>query len=85
MMTVYPSATDTNMMETAEVEGMDSPEEVANLTIYGLLSEEINVIVGGEEREKQIEMNFNEPRTMDKIAIDNYENLEKRTKNHRSM
>lgn len=85
VMTVYPSATDTNMMKTAEVEGMDTPEEVAKLAIDGLLSEEINVIVGGEERKKQIKLNFNEPKTMDKIAIDNYGNLEKRTRNHRSM
>lgn len=85
VMTVYPSATNTNMMKTAEVEGMDSPEEVAKLAIDGLISGEINVIVGGEEREKQIKMNFNDPKTMDKIAIDNYENLEKRTRNHRSM
>ena len=85
VMTVYPSATDTNMMKTADVGGMDSPEEVAKLTVDGLISGEINVILGGEERKKQIELNFNEPCKMDETAIANYDALKKRTKNHRSM
>jgi short-subunit dehydrogenase len=85
VMTVYPSATDTNMMKTAEVGNMDTPEEVAKATIEGLLSKEINIIVGGAEREEQIKLNFNDPKKMDQYAIDNYENLETRTRNHRSM
>lgn len=85
VMTIYPSATDTNMMKTAEVEGMDSPEEVAKMSIDGLISKEINVILGGEERKKQIHMNFNEPQAVDKVAVENYDKLKKRTRNHRSM
>lgn len=85
VMTVYPSATDTNMMKTAEVGTMDTPEEVAKLSIDGLNSGKINVIVGGEEREQQIKLNFNDPEAIDKVAIENYKHLEKRTKNHRSM
>lgn len=85
IMTVYPSATDTNMMKTAVVEKMDSPEEVANLSIRGLIAKEIEVILGGEERKKQISMNFSNPEKMDEIAIANFENLEKRTRKHRSV
>lgn len=85
VMTVYPSATDTNMMKSAEVGEMDTPGEVARLSIDGLISGEINVIVGGEERRQQVDLNFNDPQKMDKIAIENYKNLEKRTRNHRSM
>lgn len=85
VMTVYPSATDTNMMKTAEVEEMDSPEEVAELAVKGLIQKEINVILGGEARQKQISLNFNDPQKMDELAIANYEALEKRTKDHRSM
>ncbi len=85
VMTVYPSATDTNMMKTAKVGAMDSPEEVARLSIDGLISKEINVILGGEERKQQINLNFTHPRKMDEIAIENYENLEERTRRHRSM
>ena len=85
VMTVYPSATDTNMMKSAVVGNMDSPEEVAALAINGLIAEEINVIVGGEERKKQINLNFHDPKEMDRIAIASYESLEKRTRTHRSM
>ena len=85
VMTVYPSATDTNMMKTADVERMDRPEEVAKLTVDGIISGEINVILGGEERKKQIELNFSNPRKMDEVAIASYKALKKRTLKHRSM
>ncbi|MBZ9731698.1 SDR family NAD(P)-dependent oxidoreductase, partial [Salegentibacter sp. JZCK2] len=85
VMTVYPSATDTNMMKTADVGKMDSPEEVARLSVKGLINKDIEVILGGEERKKQIDLNFNDPKKMDEFAIANYEALEKRTQNHRSM
>ena len=85
VMTVYPSATDTGMMKTAVVEKMDSPEDVAKATIMGLVQKEINVIIGGKEREKQVKLNFLEPRKFDQIAADNFEALRERTKNHRSM
>ena len=57
-MTVSPSATDTDMMETANVGEMDTPEEVARVSVEGLLNREINVIVGGKEREEHIKLNF---------------------------
>lgn len=85
VMTVYPSATDTPMMETAVVDNMDTPEEVAKMTLEGLLAGEINVILGGEERQRQIQLNFNEPRKMDEIASASYKALELRTAKHRSM
>lgn len=85
VMTIYPSATDTGMMKTAVVDNMDTPEEVARLSIEGLMAGEINIIVGGEQRMEQVRLNFNDPRKMDEIAIANYESLEKRTRKHRSM
>ena len=85
IMTVYPSATDTNMMKTAEVGKMDSAEEVAKMSVKGLMAKDIEVIIGGEERKKQISLNFNDPKKMDELAIANYEALEKRTRKHRSM
>lgn len=85
VMTVYPSATDTGMMKTATVENMDKPEEVAQLAIDGLISKEINVIIGGEATKQQIELNFRDPRKMDEMAAANYEALEERTRSHRSM
>ena len=85
VMTVYPSATDTGMMKTAEVKGMDSADDVATAAIAGLLAGEINVILGGAEREEQIKTNFLEPRKIDALAAANYEALRKRTARHRSM
>lgn len=85
VMTVYPSATDTGMMKTAVVEKMDSAEDVAKATITGLIQKEINVIIGGKEREEQVKVNFLEPRKFDQVAADNFEAQRERTKNHRSM
>lgn len=85
VMTIYPSATDTDMMKSAVVKEMDSPDQVAKGSIEGLLNKEINVIFGGKEREEQIKMNFLEPKKIDQFAIANFEALRERTKNHRAM
>ncbi|AKD04955.1 SDR family NAD(P)-dependent oxidoreductase [Pontibacter korlensis] len=85
VMTVYPSATDTDMMKTAVVSNMDTPEEVAKASVEGLLKREINVILGGKEREEQVKVNFLEPRKIDAFAAANFEALRERTKQHRSM
>lgn len=85
VMTVYPTATDTDMMKTAVVGVMDTPEEVAKASVEGLLNGEINVILGGKEREEQIKMNFLEPKKIDEFAAANFEALRERTQNHRSM
>ncbi|WP_162052230.1 SDR family NAD(P)-dependent oxidoreductase [Pontibacter pamirensis] len=85
VMTVYPSSTDTDMMTTANTGEMDSPEEVARISVEGLLSKEINVVFGGKEREDSIRMNFLEPRKMDEYAISNFEGMREMAKTHRSM
>ena len=85
VMTLYPTATDTNMMKNADVNNMDSPEKVAKAAINGLIKGEIDVILGGETRKEQIALNFNHPEKIDEMAKNNYEALKKRTKEHRSM
>lgn len=85
VMTVYPSATDTPMMKTAKVEKMDTPEEVAKAAIEGLLQKEINVILGGKDREEQVKLNFLEPKKVDEFAVAHFEALRERTQHHRSM
>lgn len=85
VMTVYPSATDTDMMKTAVVSEMDTAEDVAKAAVAGLLQGEINVILGGKQREEQIKVNFLEPKKIDAFAAANYEQLRERTKQHRSM
>ncbi len=85
VMTVYPTATDTNMMTTANQGKMDSPETVAKAAIEGLLEAEINVILGGKEKKEQVSTNFNNPEKIDEMARENMESLKERTKSHRSM
>ena len=85
VMTVYPGATDTAMMKTAVMGRMDSAEDVARAAVEGLLNQEINVILGGKDREEQIKTNFLEPKKMDAFAAANFESLRKRTQTHRSM
>ena len=85
VMAVYPRATNTPMMQSAEVENMEAPEVVAVAAVEGLLHERINVIMGGQDMEQQIRLNFLEPTAMDQVAINNYESLRKRTSHHRAM
>lgn len=85
VMTVYPTATDTDMMTSAKVNEMDSPELVARKSIEGLLNKEINVILGGEEKIKNIATNFNRPLEIDKSVKENYDAYKERTEKHRAM
>ena len=85
VMTVYPSATDTPMMKNAKMGEMDKPEDVAKVSVDGLLNKEINVILGGQPREEQIKMNFLEPKKIDEYAKANFEGLRAITQNHRAM
>lgn len=86
VMTIYPTVTDTPMMENAKMEKeMDDPEMVARRSIDGLEKGELNVIFGGKQRLHDIETNFNDPKKIDEKAADRYEDLKRRTKNHRAM
>ncbi len=85
VMTVYPTATDTDMMTTANMGKMDSAETVAKAAIEGLMKKEINVILGGKEKNEQVITNFNNPKKIDEMARENMESLRERTKSHRSM
>jgi short-subunit dehydrogenase len=85
VMTVYPSATDTDMMKTAVVDKTDKAEDVALATITGFLNKEIKVIMGGQERKDQIKTNFLEPEKIDEVSVNSFEALRKRTENHRAM
>ncbi len=85
VMTIYPTATDTPMMENAAVGEMDNPDDVARGSIDGLLNGEIDVIFGGEQRVEDVKKNFLEPRQMDEKIATQFEALRERTKNHRAM
>jgi short-subunit dehydrogenase len=85
VMTIYPTATDTDMMTSAKVENMDSAELVAQKSIEGLLHKKIDVILGGEQRLKDVKTNFNHPLEIDKKVKENYKAYKTRTKHHRAM
>jgi short-subunit dehydrogenase len=85
VMTVYPTATDTPMMESASSKNMDTPELVAKKTLDGLKNKEIDVILGGEQRIQDNKDNFNDPLGFDKKVNSMYETMKTRAKKHRSM
>ncbi|MDZ7659024.1 SDR family NAD(P)-dependent oxidoreductase [Fodinibius sp.] len=85
VMTIYPTATDTAMMETAKVDDMDSPKEVAKATVDGLINKEIEVILGGEKQRAMVTKNMNEPLKVDEQIKDQFDAIRKRAEEHRSM
>lgn len=85
VMTIYPTATDTDMMENAKVNSMESPDQVAKDSIQGLIYGNLNVIFGGEERLEDIKTNFNHPKQIDQKAKQRFEALRIRTEHHRAM
>ncbi|MBQ0741158.1 short-chain dehydrogenase, partial [Aquimarina celericrescens] len=68
-----------------KIENMDSAELVAKKSIEGLLSKNIDVILGGEQRLKDIDTNINRPLEMDEIAKERYESYRDKTEFHRAM
>jgi short-subunit dehydrogenase len=87
VMTVFPTSTDTSMMESAAVDpdDMDTPKQVAEASINGLLNQKIEVILGGQQRIDEIRLNVEEPLEMDRKVEELFESLRKRADHHRSM
>jgi short-subunit dehydrogenase len=81
----YPTATDTDMMQKFVDRQMDSPEFVAVKSLEGLLNKELHVVFGGEEREKDIQLNFEHPEKFDIIVAENYENRKQASENHKAL
>jgi len=85
VMTLSPTATDTDMMKTARVDGMDKPEKVAVAALEGLINKKTDVILGGQQRMDTIQTNFEEPLKVDKKVQEQFESLRERSEHHRSM
>lgn len=85
VMTVYPTATDTPMMTSADSKNMDTPQLVAEKTISGLKNKEIDVILGGEQRIQDNKDNFKDPLKFDEKVATMFESMKSRAKDHRSM
>jgi len=85
VMTVYPTATDTPMMKTANASGMDSPQQVAQHTIEGLINNDLEVVMGGDRMRDNRRQNFEAPLDLDEKLKANYDAMAKRAAGHRSM
>ncbi|XLS27412.1 SDR family NAD(P)-dependent oxidoreductase [Flavobacteriaceae bacterium M23B6Z8] len=82
---IYPTATDTDMMESSSRKNMDSPEMVAEESIAALEQGKVNIVFGGMKRKKDALFNFIHPEAMDEEIAERYEDLEFATRNHRAM
>ncbi len=85
VMTVYPTATDTPMMATADASNMDAPENVAKSAIEGLLDHKIDVFRGGEQMQANRKLNFDHPVEYDEKVKGMYDTMLKRASKHRAM
>lgn len=90
VMTVYPVATDTPMMATAEPDSgnrskYDSPEAVAEALIAGLEAGDIAVVRGGDDFAALVAKNHDHPRQADKQLESMKAGLKARAEDHRSM
>ena len=85
VMTVYPTATNTPMMATADTNNMDTPEAVAKSAINGLVNHEIDVFRGGEQMQINRKLNFDNPIEYDEKVKGMYDAMLKRASKHRSM
>jgi len=85
VMTVYPTATDTPMMQSANATGMDTPELVASRAIEGLINKEIDVVMGGQAMQQNRQLNFEAPLKLDKKLHERYNAMKERASGHRAM
>lgn len=81
----FPTATDTDMMDKFKGMDMDSPAFVAQRSLDGMLHKELQVIFGGENRQKENIMNFEAPEELDKKVAKNYEDRKKASLDHRAV
>jgi uncharacterized oxidoreductase len=90
VMTVYPGATDTPMMDSTEAGPelgfeYEPAEAVADALVEGLETKKLEVIRGGEARSAMIAANREHPQEVDAQLAQMKEELEKATTNHRSI
>ncbi|BES70466.1 hypothetical protein RE428_14840 [Marinobacter nanhaiticus D15-8W] len=90
VMTVYPGATDTPMMETAGLGdkagfAYDTPQGVAQALVEGLEADELSVVRADENSQGMLDANQQNPRQLDKQIQEMKPTLEEAVANHRSM
>lgn len=90
VMAVYPSATDTPMMESAALGdeagfAYDTPEGVAQALLDGLEADQLTVVRADENSQNMIDANQQSPRELDTQIQQMKPKLEAAVANHRSM
>lgn len=90
VLTVYPGATSTPMMETSQAgsdQGFEyeSPENVAKAVLEGIKNGDLNVIRGGETRSQMIALNHDDPAAVDRMLSERKSELEKAVAGHTSL
>ena len=90
VMTVYPGATETPMMESNEA-GPDlgfeyeSPEDVATALVAGVASRELEVVRGAADRSEITQMSRERPQELDEQVAQMKDTLEEAVADHRSI
>lgn len=90
VMTIYPGATETPMMDSNDA-GPDlgfeyeSAEVVAEALVAGLEADELEVVRGAEDRSEMTQMTRENPRKLDEQVAQMKDELEKAVANHSSM
>jgi|AntDeeMinimDraft_5_1070356.scaffolds.fasta_scaffold08664_3 short-subunit dehydrogenase len=90
VMTVYPGATDTPMMETAGLGdkagfAYDTPEGVAEALLEGLKADQLTVVRVDDNSQSMIDANQQNPRELDAQIQEMKPKLEEAVAHHRSM
>ena len=90
VMTVYPGATDTPMMETSALGdkagfAYDTPEDVAQALLDGLENDQLSVIRADDNSQSMLDANQQAPRELDSQIQQMKPTLEEAVAQHRSM
>lgn len=90
VLTVYPGATRTAMMETSKAgpeHGFDyeSPDDVAAAVVDAMIDGRISVIRGGETRSRMIATNRDDPAAVDRLLAERKSALEEAVAEHSSL
>jgi len=90
VLTVYPGATRTAMMETSNAgpeHGFDyeSPDAVAQAVVEAMIHGHLSVIRGGETRSRMIAMNRDDPAAVDRMLAERKDALEDAVAGHSSL
>jgi uncharacterized oxidoreductase len=90
VLTVYPGATSTPMMESSKAgaaEGFEYelPESVAEATVEAILDGSLTVVRGGQQRRDMIAANREDPASVDRMLAERKPLLEKAVEAHSSL